>query len=857
MSSGGKGGSKSQVTGYKYFMAVQMGIGRGPINELTEIKVGDLNAWSGNLTVSDFQAINQPSLFGGDQKEGGIVGTFKLLMGAADQVVDSIITGAIEGGFPVPGWRGVSTLFYNGQIGSNNPYPKPWKMRVNRQTAGWDGDVWRPDLAVIPMTTAPLTLVTFNTQPHSGDGIAIGDEQVDFFTYLTGSSHNVAIGSTAEETASRFAAVLNGHSGELYDVNATVNGLIVSLLFPDPVAVQEIRGKFTSISQQGGGIKAMNPAHILYECATNNVWGRGMPRSFIDHASFTAVAQQLIAEGFGMCIRWNRQEDIDRFVQVIVNTIGGVVYIDRQTGLLKVRLIRADYAPESLPLYTFENGILEIIEDESSASDTTFNEIIVSYIDPVTGRKGQVRVQNLASFQSLGTMISTTVEYLGVPIPALAMRLAQRDLQANSSDVRRMRIKFDRVGFAFAPADVFRISAPSRGIGNLVLRVGEIEEGPLDDNTITVIAIQDVFSLPATSFVTPQPSYWIPPDRSARIVSERLVGEMTYLDLSENLPPAELAAVPADTGAIKIFAEQPGGASQDYVVSSKTTTESSFVERNIAGFDAGAELVAAIGLRDTTFSFKSGSSMELVTAAIGTPIVLVKRGDPTVQEYCRLEDIDLLTGEMTVARGCIDTVLHEFKADDKIWFQSHAPTTDFRDYSTSEIVQVKLLTRTSSEQLDAAVADTDEVTIGGRQGRPYPPGNLKINDVPYEENIVSTDADQELTWAHRDRITQGNFLLEHAAGSTGPEPGTTYTIRVYDGADPEPTTSLRTVSGITGTSWTYDGGMDTADGELASYWFELESVRGGLVSWQRYQFRIYRTGAFDDDFDYNFDGGPP
>jgi hypothetical protein len=857
MPSGGKGGSKSQVSGYKYTMAVQMGVGRGPVNELTDIRIGDLSAWSGSLMVSDFQQINQPNLFGGDQKEGGIVGTFKLMMGEADQVVDSIITGAIEGGFPVPGWRGVTSLFYYGQIGSNNPYPKPWKLRVNRQTAGWDGEVWRPDLAVIPMQTAPVTLITFNTQPHSGDGIAIGDEQVDFFTYLTGASHNVAIGSTAEETASRFAAVCNGHSDELYGVDATVSGLVVSLMFGDPVVVREIRGNFTSISQQGGGVKAMNPAHILYECATNNIWGRGMPRSFIDHASFTAVAQTLISEGFGICIRWNRQEDIDRFVQIIVNTIGGVVYIDRQTGLLKLRLLRADYAPEALPIFTFENGMLEIIEDESSSSDTTYNEIIVNYIDPISGRKGQVRVQNIASFQSLGTMISTSVDYLGVPTPALAMRLAQRDLQANSADVRRMRIKFDRVGFSFAPGDVIRISAPSRGIGNLILRIGEIEEGPLEDNTITVVAVQDVFSLPATSFVTPQRSFWIPPDRSARVISERLVGEMTYFDLSENLPPAELGAVTADTGVVKIFAERPGGAAMDYVVSSKTTSEVGFVERNIAGFDAGAELVGDIGLRDTVFSFTSGSSMELVTAAIGTPIVLVSRADPTIQEYCRLDDIDLLTGELTVARGCIDTVLHEFKKGDKIWFQSHAPTTDFRDYSTSEIVQVKLLTRTSSEQLDAALADTDEVDIGGRQGRPYPPGNLRVNGDPYELNVVSTAGDRELTWSHRDRITQANFLLEHSAGSTGPESGITYTIRVYDGADPEPTTVLRVVSLIAGTSWTYTNGMDIVDGQLPSYWFTLESVRGTFHSWQRYEFRLYRVGAFDDDFDYNFDGGPP
>jgi len=357
--------------------------------------------------------------------------------------------------------------------------------------------------------------------------------------------------------------------------------------------------------------------------------------------------------------------------------------------------------------------------------------------------------------------------------------------------------------------------------------------------------------------VTPQRSFWIPPDRSARVISERLVGEMTYVDMSENLPPAEVLALQPDTGVIKVLAERPGGAAQDYIVSTKTTSEANFVERNTAGFDPGAELLSDIGLRDTTFTLTSGTNMELVTEAIGTAVILVSRINPQIQEYCRLEDINILTGEITVARGCVDTVLHEFKAGDKIWFQNHVPTTDFRDYSISEHVQVKLLTRTSSEQLDPALADVDEVIIAGRQGRPYPPGNLMVSGVPYETNMIATLADRAITWSHRDRITQGNFLLEHSAGSTGPEPGTTYTVRVWNGADPVPMSVLRTVTGITGTSWTYTNGMDVGDGHLPSYWFTLESVRGGLASLQHYQFRLYRIGAFDDDFDYNFDGGPP
>lgn len=853
----GKGGSSSQISGYKYFMAVHMGIGRGPINSLTEIRIGDLVAWSGDLSTTDFFEINQPNLFGGDQKEGGIVGDAKLFLGAADQTIDTIITDNIEGSDPVPGWRGVSTIFYYGQISSNNPYPKPWKLRVNRTTAGWENDlVWHPELALIPMVSSPLNTVTINTQPASGDSIFIGDIELFFFTEVVGEpAYNVTIGADAEETAGNLAGQLNRFGDQLYHVTASISGLTLTLYFPAATAVTAGNGAFTTISTTSGNIRAMNPAHVIYECATNNVWGRGLPSSFIDEASFLAAATQLAAEGFGICLRWNRQEDIDKFVDTIVNHIAAAVFVNRITGLLTLNLIRDNYDPEALPEFTFENGILDLQEDESSSSDTTYNEIIVTYTDPISGNKAQVRAQNLASFQSLGSLISTTAEYLALPTANLAQRVAQRDLQANSSDVRRLRLKMDRVGWNISPGDVFKLSLPSRGIGSMVVRVGQIDDGPLESGEISMSVVQDVFALPWTAFVAPQPSFWTPTDRTARVIDERFVEELTYYDLSFNVPPAELAIIPADTGMIKVYAEAPTGLSVDYVVTTKTSLETEFQDRTIAGYDAGAILAAPIALHDTLITYEEPNGFSQVEAAgTGIPILLVDADDPTIHEYVKLVSIDLVDSEIVVERGCIDTVPHVFAAGAHLWFQTNMPTTDFRDYATSEIVNVKLLSRTSSERLDPDVADIDDVTIGGRQGRPYPPGNLEIDSIAFELSQI-VEGDIVLDWTHRDRIIQGNSLLGHTAGSTGPEAGTTYNVLVYDGSDPTPTTLLRTEV-VAGTTFTYESAMDVADGSLHSYWFRVESERDSLVSWQAYEFKVHREADFDFGFDFNFDGTP-
>ena len=79
------GMSKSVVIGYRYYMGIHMGLGRGPVNELVEIKAGGNTAWSGSVTASQQISIDKPKLFGGDKKEGGIQGPLWVMMGEPTQ----------------------------------------------------------------------------------------------------------------------------------------------------------------------------------------------------------------------------------------------------------------------------------------------------------------------------------------------------------------------------------------------------------------------------------------------------------------------------------------------------------------------------------------------------------------------------------------------------------------------------------------------------------------------------------------------------------------------------------------------------------------------------------------------------
>ena len=83
-----KGGGGDQIIGYRYLLSILMGLCRGPVDEITEIKVSGRTAWTGAITANTNTEINAGNLFGGDDKEGGIDGTLFAALGASNQVLD-------------------------------------------------------------------------------------------------------------------------------------------------------------------------------------------------------------------------------------------------------------------------------------------------------------------------------------------------------------------------------------------------------------------------------------------------------------------------------------------------------------------------------------------------------------------------------------------------------------------------------------------------------------------------------------------------------------------------------------------------------------------------------------------------
>lgn len=708
------GRKKKQVVGYDYYFGALMGVCRKSCDELVAIDVGDRRAWEGSVTSNATIQINKPELFGGEDREGGIVAAVDVQFGAEDQTVNPKLQSMLSG--MVSAWRGVTTLFADGLMVSGSAYPKPWSHRWRRTHRGWDGGTWYPEKVRINLT------------------------------------------GPADE----------------------------------PIA-------------------AMNPAHILYQAYTDRDFGRGLARSRLDDAVWRAAADTLHAEGFGLCLGWKRQDKISGFIQTVIDHIGAAVYTDPVSGKLVLKLVRDDYDPETLPLFTADTGLLGIDDDDAGAQDSGINEVIVKFISPVDGKDRSVRVSNAAAVHALGGVSSLTRDYPGVPTAGLALRLAQRDLRTLSGFIKRLKVRLDRRGFELQQGSVFRIADPSRGIANMVLRAGRVEHGEFGDGTITVTGLQDVFGLPSTSYVTPQGSGHVPPVLTPMPIDGGLLLEVPYRDLAATLPAEEFSSLTPTSAYVAALGRAPTSTTLGFEL--RTRVGSGAFELAAEGScTPAAELAVAADPAATALTIVNGSGLRNVTA--GTALLL---GD----EICRLDAIDLVTMTVTVGRGCVDTVPAAHAVGAPVFFYDGAAVAPDTEYASGVTLQGKLLTLASSGRLAEASAPTLSVTFAGRAAKPYPPQQLRVCGVLWPATAIAAD-EIELTWVHRNRVTQADQLIDAGMGTITPESGTTYLAQ------------LRRVSddGLVVEREVTAGPVVFEAIDSGTYRAKVWSKRGGQLSWQ-------------------------
>lgn len=563
------------------------------------------------------------------------------------------------------------------------------------------------------------------------------------------------------------------------------------------------------------GIVGMNPAHIIYQCLTDTAWGMGYPIGSMDDASFAAAANALFAENFGLSLLWNRQDAVESFISLVLDHIGGMLYVRPDTGQFALKLIRADYVRDTLPQYGPTN-LISAEDYQRQAWGETVNEITVVYTDHASGKEASLTIQDAANILTQGGIVSQTRNYSGIPWPPLAQRVAQRDLNAASTPLARIRLTATRAAWAVFPGDVFRLTWPEYGIDDVVYRALNVNLGTLTDGKIIIDAVEDVFGLPGNTYLVDQPSAWEDPTSAPAPAPYRALLEAPYWDLVRNLSAADMAYVDNLSGYLETLATRPSNDATNYGIAARTGS-GDYTRRGNGDFCPTATISGALTKTTTALTLANGVDLDLVEVG-GYAII--------DGEYVLVSALDATAGTATIARGLLDTVPVAHADDARIWFADGWQGFDTTEAVDGETVDVKLLPLTGRGELAIADAPVNSITFDQRQYRPYPPAKVRFDSLEWPE-IIEGATDVVLTWAHRDRTLQTAYLVTQDESSIGPEAGVTYSIEVTD----ESLAVLHSATGISAATATVPASALTP-GLLR---FRLWSVRGGLASWQMHE----------------------
>jgi hypothetical protein len=841
----GGGSSKKQTVAYKYFLGMHMILCHGVIDYIRKIRVDDKDVFGDDVTdftydqadplgwgASDEKiSIDKPEIFGGEKREGGIVGDVDVESGSPTQGRNSYLQSIL--GIDIPSFRGVAAVVLNKVYLGLNPYLKKWGFRARRINKATDGsDQWYLEKAAmkeklvweagISATVGPLSRSTTITAEFSGTiTVLISSATTPFGlnadgdsvagTLVSGSFYKWQPPQTWQAGGRDYGYVfeISVDEGQEIDLYAYTSGADNYWIY------------VTAVLESNNNID-MNPAHIIREAIIDQSWGMGYQTADVDDSSFEDAADTMYDEGMGMSILWSGSKSIEELIQSITNHIGASIYVARDTGKFTLKLIRDDYDIETIPSFD-ETNVSKIENLNRQDVSELVSSVTVKYWDHNTGKTASITVSDPSLELMRGYSVGTVIDYPGFTNSDIAGKAALRDLRALSTPLWSCNVHADKTARSLSIGDVFKLSWSDYDLVDVVMRVTGMSFGDGKNNSVKITCVQDVFSLPSSTVSSaPDPGDgWEPINNTPVAVPVRIVEEAPYREIVTMLGDSDAAvrlAENEDLGFLIVSGSRPAtGAALN--ASIYVDSGAGYEDSGVMDFSPIAYLNENITKSQTTVAIDGMIDIDLIET--GT---YARLGD----ELVRIDAVS--SSSLTIARGLLDTVPAEHSEDDAILFNDQYVASDETEYIASDELDVKLLTATSAGLLPEADAPVDSVTMDSRAIRPYPPGNFKING-EYWPSAVPIDG-IVFTWAHRDRTqqTSGEYF-DFTDTSIGPETGTTYTVLVKDdGGD-----TLHTESGLTGTTWTYTEtalNTDTSGVLPPSLIVEIWSVRDGFVSWQ-------------------------
>jgi hypothetical protein len=727
------------TVGYHYAVGMHLFLCEGMIDGVKQIKMQDTVVWPDVTDEAVLQAdgaayasINEPELFGGEDKEGGVVGQIDFQYGGGAQTVNTYLSTQL--GANISASRGLTGAILRQVRYGTSPYPKTWKFLCKRT------DI----------------LTTGDTQWYSAK------------------------------------AVIN-----TYD---------------------------------------LNPAHILHECITNNQWGLGYSPTLLRAADWEDAADTLYTEGFGLSRKWeDDNETIEELIKDVLKTIDAKLFQDLATGEIILKLIRDDYDVGALEQFD-ESDVIEIenftrgsVGEVPSMVELRFWDVL--HNTPVSITDHDIALLDLQG----GKPVVISFDYLSITDLTLAGKVAARERQQIGAFPAQVTLVAKRTMSHLKPGDVFKFSWAPLGIIDMVLRVGSCNYGSSSEMKVKFTCVEDVFAVQSALYANPPATGWTDPRNDPAAALDRKLMEVTFWDILRDGGISAATALDDDAAFLQVMAVTPSQDAYDFELMLRDSPSGSFYSAGRGAFSPNGTLDSGMLLNAADATITMSDADGLIDVQVGQYAIIE-------DEILKVTNVDAGNDQVTLARGCLDTVPAAHSSSTRVWFADTACFIAGKEYTATNQPGVKILPKTDLGQLaigDATAYNVD--AFDSRMVRPYPPGDFKVDGASYPTTFSGQPT---ISWKHRDRLQQIDEIIEHDNVSIGPEAGTTYTLKIYDEGD----SLVRTETGLTGTDYTYsvedemsDCGIPTGDPLNTSLRFVLYSVRDGYDSWQSYDLRVNRA----------------
>lgn len=417
----------------------------------------------------------------------------------------------------------------------------------------------------------------------------------------------------------------------------------------------------------------------------------------------------------------------------------------------------------------------EVLEWKDTAMETPtnlVNQLTMTYRRRDNGEERAITVEDNASIALYGVVNQDEVDYQGIYNDITANQIAQRDLRARSSPKLSGSITLSSAPPGFGPGSPFIAHCPRLGINNRVCRVTERTRRSMTSRNITLKYIEDTFSLDHVPDFEVDASDTVqsgPVNPEAFYIAEKPFYAMV---LEENQTTVnDTLEADNDIGQIMVVAAPANGNQTGYELA--TYQVSAWTNDGLSTYVPAVLVLNALTADPTDNVLSLASSDGLQDVQVDDLVIL--NG-----EFLRVDSFDPNTLELTVGRGCLDTIPKNHPANSFLIVEIDQFRDDGRYYYSGEELPIRLLSVSEIGRQPFSSADETVVEFQSRAFRPYPPGNLQVDGEYPLEILPGWTAATTLTWRYRDRQFQTTPTPEdYTAGDIGPETGTTYRIDVY------------------------------------------------------------------------------